>query len=84
MTNMVQNKDVYYVEQYIKCCQWEINKMNPINETARILRCNIENIDKILAEEHLDYKKGEELRRKRNAYCEILKDIVPTLSGVDY
>ena len=59
-------------------------KLNPINETARIVRCNIENIDKILATEHLDYKKGEELRRKRNAYVEILKDLVPTLQGVDY
>lgn len=58
--------------------------INPINETARIVRCNIENIDKILANEHLDYKKGEELRKKRNDYVEILKDIVPTLQGVDY
>jgi len=58
--------------------------MNPINETARILRCNIENIDKILAEEHLDYKKGEQLREKRNAYVEHLKSIIPSLSGVDY
>lgn len=56
--------------------------MNPLNETARIVRCNIENIDKILANEHLDYKKGEELRRKRDAYSEILKDIVPSLQGV--
>lgn len=58
--------------------------MNPINETARILRCNIENIDKILANEHLDYKKGEELKAKRDAYAEHLKSIVPTLQGVDY
>ena len=76
-------KNAKNVEQFIAFYQWR-ERMNPINETARILRCNIENIDKILAEEHLDYKKGEELRRKRNAYCEILKGIVPTLSGVDY
>ena len=58
--------------------------MNPSNEIARIVRCNIENIDKILANEHLDYKKGEELRAKRDAYSEYLKTLVPTLSGVDY
>ena len=73
---MVQSTNYYQ-------CQ-EVMKLNPINETARIVRCNIENIDKILATEHLDYKKGEELRRKRNAYVEILKDLVPTLQGVDY
>ena len=59
-------------------------KLNPINETARIIRCNIENIDKILANEHLDYKKGEELRAKRDKYAEYLKSIVPSLQGVDY
>lgn len=58
--------------------------MNNQNEVARIIRCNIENIDKILATEHLDYKKGEALREKRNAYFEYLKSIVPTLQGVDY
>lgn len=58
--------------------------MNPSNEIARIVRCNIENIDKILANEHLDYKKGEELREKRNKYSEYLKSLIPTLNGVDY
>ena len=58
--------------------------MNKSNEVARIVRSNIENIDKILQNEHLDYKKGEELREKRNAYAEYLKAIIPTLQGVDY
>lgn len=58
--------------------------MNSQNEIARIVRCNIENIDKILANEHLDYKKGEQLREKRNAYAEYLKTLIPTLTGVDY
>lgn len=58
--------------------------MNPNNEVARNLRCVIENIDKILANEHIDYKKGEELKEKRNAYSEQLKKVIPTLSGVDY
>ena len=59
-------------------------RMNPSNEIARIVRCNIENIDKILANEHLDYKKGEELKQKRDAYADYLKTLVPTLNGVDY
>ena len=59
-------------------------RMNPSNEIARIVRCNIENIDKILAKEHLDYKKGEELKQKRDAYADYLKTLVPTLNGVDY
>ena len=58
--------------------------MNPNNEVARNLRCVIEQIDRILANEHIDYKKGEELKEKRNAYVEQLKAIIPTLSGVDY
>lgn len=58
--------------------------MNPINETARIVRSNIENIDKILENEHIDYKKGEELRKKRDKYVEYLKTLIPTLQGVDY
>ena len=58
--------------------------MNPNNEVARNLRCVIEQIDRILANEHIDYKKGEELKAKRNAYAEQLKAIIPTLSGVDY
>ena len=58
--------------------------MNPSNEVARIVRSNIENIDKILANEHLDYKKGEELRKKRDEYAEYLKALIPTLQGVDY
>lgn len=58
--------------------------MNPNNEVARNLRCVIENIDKILANEHIDYKKGEELKEKRNAYSEQLKKIIPTLNGINY
>lgn len=58
--------------------------MNPNNEVARNLRCVIEQIDRILANEHIDYKKGQELKEKRNAYAEQLKTIIPTLSGVDY
>ena len=58
--------------------------MNPINEVARIVRSNIENIDKILENEHLDYKKGEELRKKRDDYSAYLKSIIPNLQGVDY
>lgn len=58
--------------------------MNQKNEIARIVRCNIESIDKILANEHLDYKKGEELKAKRDAYADYLKTLVPTLNGVDY
>jgi len=57
--------------------------MNPINETVRIVRCNIENIDKTLATEHLDYKKGEELRKKRDEYSSYLKILIPQLQGVD-
>lgn len=57
--------------------------MNQSNEIARIVRSNIENIDKILANEHIDYKKGESLRKKRNEYVEYLKTLIPTLQGVD-
>ena len=64
------------------CNQWR-EKMNPINEVARIVRCNIENIDKILATEHLDYKKGEELRKKRDEYSAYLKTLIPNLQGVE-
>lgn len=64
--------------------QWRELLMNPINEVARIVRSNIENIDKILATEHIDYKKGEELRKKRDKYVEYLKTLIPTLQGVDY
>lgn len=62
--------------------QWR-EKMNPINEVARIVRSNIENIDKILATEHLDYKKGEELRKKRDEYSAYLKTLIPQLQGVE-
>lgn len=79
---MVLNKNVNFVEQYIDCYQWR-EKMNPINEVARIVRSNIENIDKILATEHLDYKKGEELRKKRDEYSAYLKTLIPQLNGVD-
>ena len=58
--------------------------MNPSNEVARIVRSNIENIDKILQNEHLDYKKGEQLRKKREEYSAYLKKLIPTLQGVDY
>ena len=64
------------------CNLWR-EKMNPINEVARIVRSNIENIDKILATEHLDYKKGEELRKKRDEYSAYLKTLIPQLNGVD-
>ena len=62
--------------------QWR-EKMNPINEVARIVRCNIENIDKILDNEHIDYKKGEELRKKRDEYSAYLKTLIPQLNGVE-
>lgn len=58
--------------------------MNQQNEIARNLRCVIENIDKTLINEHIDFKKAEELIEKRNAYSEQLKRIIPTLQGVDY
>ena len=79
---MELNKNVNIVEQYTDCYQWR-EKMNPINEVARIVRSNIENIDKILATEHIDYKKGEELRKKRDEYSSYLKTLIPQLNGVD-
>lgn len=57
--------------------------MNPINEVVRTVRSNIENIDKILDNEHIDYKKGEELRKKRDEYSAYLKTLIPQLNGVD-
>lgn len=57
--------------------------MNPINEVARTVRSNIENIDKILENEHIDYKKGEELRKKRDEYSAYLKTLIPQLNGAD-
>lgn len=57
--------------------------MNPINEVVRTVRSNIENIDKILNNEHIDYKKGEELRKKRDEYSAYLKTLIPQLNGVD-
>lgn len=57
--------------------------MNPINEVVRTVRSNIENIDKILKNEHIDYKKGEELRKKRDEYSAYLKTLIPQLNGVD-
>ena len=57
--------------------------MNPINEVARTVRSNIENIDKILKNEHIDYKKGEELRKKRDEYSAYLKTLIPQLNGAD-
>ena len=80
--NSEQRKSVNYVEQPIGYCQrWE--KMNKSNEVARIVRSNIENIDKILQNEHLDYKKGEELRKKRDEYSSYLKTLIPQLNGVE-
>ena len=79
---MELNKNVNIVEQYIDCYQWR-EKMNPINEIARNLRCVIENIDKVLETEHIDYKKGEELRKKRDEYSAYLKTLIPQLNGVD-
>lgn len=57
--------------------------INQQNEIARNLRCVIENIDKILDNEHIDYKKGEELRKKRDEYSAYLKTLIPQLNGVD-
>lgn len=65
------------------CIKGVIN-INQQNEIARNLRCVIENIDKILETEHLDFKKAEKLIAKRNAYSEYLKSIIPNLQGVDY
>lgn len=79
---MVQKKNANYVEQSTELDQWR-KKMNPINEIARNLRCVIENIDKILATEHIDYKKGEELRKKRDEYSAYLKTLIPQLQGVE-
>ena len=79
---MELNKNVNTVEQYIDCYQWR-EKMNPINEVVRTVRSNIENIDKILNNEHIDYKKGEELRKKRDEYSAYLKTLIPQLNGVD-
>lgn len=81
---MVQKKNANYVEQSTESDQWGMMKMNQQNEIARNLRCVIENIDKILDTEHLDFKKAEKLIAKRNAYSEYLKSIIPTLQGVDY
>ncbi len=58
--------------------------MNNQNEVARSVRTIIERIDYVLENEHLDYKKGAELRKKRDAYADYLKVLVPTLQGVDY
>lgn len=81
---MELKKNVNYVEQSTESDQWRMMKMNQQNEIARNLRCVIENIDKILDTEHLDFKKAEKLIAKRNAYSEYLKSIIPTLQGVDY
>ena len=64
------------------CIKGVIN-INQQNEIARNLRCVIENIDKILNNEHIDYKKGEELRKKRDEYSAYLKTLIPQLNGVD-
>lgn len=64
------------------CIKGVIN-INQQNEIARNLRCVIENIDKVLENEHIDYKKGEELRKKRDDYSAYLKTLIPQLNGVD-
>lgn len=64
------------------CIKGVIN-INQQNEIARNLRCVIENIDKVLETEHIDYKKGEELRKKRDEYSAYLKTLIPQLNGVD-
>lgn len=81
---MELKKNVNYAEQSTESDQWRMMKMNQQNEIARNLRCVIENIDKILDTEHLDFKKAEKLIAKRNAYSEYLKSIIPNLQGVDY
>ena len=58
--------------------------MNQQNEIVRNIRTVIENIDKILENEHIDFKKAEKLIAKRNAYSDYLKTIIPNLQGVDY
>lgn len=58
--------------------------MNQQNETARVVRSVIERIDYMLENEHLDYKKGAELKEKRDAYQSYLETLVLQLSGVDY
>lgn len=58
--------------------------MNPSNEVARIVRSNIETIDRILDSEHITYKQGKRLKAKRDEYAEYLKKLVPTLQGVDF
>ena len=58
--------------------------MNQQNEIARSVRSVIERIDYMLANEHFEYKKAKELERKRDAYAEYLKALVPNLQGVDY
>lgn len=56
--------------------------MNPLNEEVRILRTNVEVIDKILENEHLDFKKGEELKIKREELQAKIKELLPKLTGV--
>lgn len=58
--------------------------INPQNEIARNVRAVIERIDYMLANEHFEYKKAKELEKKRDAYAEYLKALVPNLQGVDY
>lgn len=77
-------KSVRAVVQSSDCKRWSVAKMNQQNEVVRNIRCVIENIDKILATEHIDFKKAEKLIEKRNAYSEYLKTIIPNLNGVDY
>lgn len=79
----MEMKNAKNVAQSIVYYQWR-EMMNQQNEIVRNIRCVIENIDKILATEHLDYKKGEELRKKRDEYSDYLKSILPSLQGVDY
>ena len=58
--------------------------MNQLNEAARILRCTIENIDRVLETEQISFKRAEEIIKRRNEYSEELKRLKNNLNGVDY
>ena len=58
--------------------------MNQLNEAARILRCTIENIDRVLENEQISFKRAEEIIKRRNEYSEELKRLKNNLNGVDY
>ena len=58
--------------------------MNQLNEKARILRSVIENIDRVLENEQISFKRAEEIIKHRNEYSEELQRLKNNLSGVDY